>query len=497
MEARGSNNSTQSAPIGVDRGARAKTLASVVFSLLAACDSGSSYLSRSPESNKPSQFDQRLLERYEAEGRTYEGANEEELCVRLFVDLRGFRPSRERLLSECTGRSLDELVREFQRSEEYLRTQRARWADRLRYSDSLVDAGAIAELEARVAALYRGELDYRTLAIETLSHPGFVGRFLVYGQEDSIAEAAFRAFLGRPATEPEAEDLAVLWKPWRPRLIDADQSDESYAVTAEIDPFACEAGVRGCVSTILGFASVELNRDGRVGLLSVADLRAEDWEALRAPGRLFAEQPMFWESAADEILGNYLGYELGANYPEARQLLIDDLQESGGDMLRAERLVLTSLAYQERGRPTKIMNAEAWLRSVAELTGASLGDCRSDAFFAQHAAAMGGCPGAVDPATQQVFERVRVMGIEQAVAQDEAALELCASAGEELSERPGESREVMIARLLEGAFGRAAEQGEVAAIAEAAARDCADCTSGQVAADLCTALVGSVEYAAY
>jgi hypothetical protein len=483
------------APIGAPARSRTAILASSVFALLIACDSGDSYLSRSPEQNKPTEFDRVLLESFEAEGRTIERASEEVLCARLYLDVLGYRPGRETILSQCTGRSLAEVASELLRSEDYRNAQRRRWVDRLRYSDALIDRGAIEDLEARIDAMYRGELGYRALAIETLSHPGFIGRFLAYGQEDSVAEAAFRAFLGRPATAPEAEDLGILWKAWRPRMYNA--GDEAYSVAAQIDPFACEAGVRACVSTILGFAAVELPREGRVGLLAAGDLTEADWEALRAPGRLFAEQPMFWESAADEILTNYLGYKLGAQYPAARQALIDELVASNGDLVAAELTVLTSIVYAELGRPTKIMTPEAWLRSVAEFTGAPLGDCRSDPWFAGAAASMGGCPGHFDPNTQRISERVSVMGIEQAVAQDEAALTLCTDeAAVELQQNPDETRTEMIARILERAYGRAALEEEVRAVDTAAAR-CTDCTSGQVASDLCTAIAGSVEYAAY
>src|SRR5262249_7743846 len=121
-------------------------------------------------------------------------------------------------------------------------------------------------------------------------------------------------------------------------------------------------------------------------------------------------------------------------------------------------------------------------------------DGACDTSFRDRAAALGGCPGRLDPYTQRVSERAREIGFERAVAQDEVASVLCASPGAPgLAARPGEDTKVMLGRLLERALGRRAEDTDVAELARAA-ESCVECTPADLARDFCAGIVGGVEY---
>lgn len=498
-----------------------RTLLAGLWSSVAACSS--------PEHQvgEQSAFDRAVFAALAKDGLTPARADEAELCTRLYVDALGVRPSRAQLEAECAGHPLEDVVAALTARDEFRWEQRRRFADRFQYNDAMIDRASIRALDELVDRLYRGELGYRDFAIETLAHPGFVGRFLGYsdGREDTVAEAAFTAFLGRPATAAEAEDLEILWSPWRARFVDPatlPPGDLSRYASPLIDPYACEAEAHACVSTILGVAALEFPRDGRSGLLDLDQLTAADWAALRAPGSLLVDQPTFWEAAADEVLRRYFGWDFGAALPEAREALSAELRENGGDLRALERTVMLSAAYAfaaapaasdsagdrapryARG-PTKLLTPEAWLKSAAAFTGAPRGDCDfrfpnqpdselGDPWFRATARAMGGCPGAFDDATAQTSKRVSVPGIEESVAQDEAALALC-------SELPPpderDTRETLIERALENAFARPATPDEIAALTTAATTGCADCTHHQLSTDLCIGLLGGVEYAAY
>ncbi len=410
-------------------------------------------------------------------------AGDAELCTRLFVDLLGIRAPAEQLRSDCIGQPLDTVVGRIQESEAYRRAARRRWADRLSYSDALVDAGSIHDLDRLVEDLYQGRTSYRDFAIMVLAHPGFVGRFVGYGQPDLVAEAAFRAFLGRPATRPEAIDLSNLWRPWIGNTyVRLDGAADRAAIAPPygyggvplIDPQACAAGVNACESTLLGPATIAFPADGRVEYIAIADLTAADWESLRTPGRLFAGLDAFWEAEVDAELQRLLGYDLGSLRPKARQALVDLFKRNGGDVRELERIVLTSWAYRQTADeiassprpeslrqtafaygPTKLMIAEDWLHSIGAVIGRDLGECdwrypnlpdaalppetidplqdvyprdgsgAMDTTFRDSARVLGGCPGAFDYGSFSVTGRTGHIGLITAVAQEEELVKLC------------------------------------------------------------------------
>lgn len=457
-------------------------------------------------------LDASLCADFAAQGYAPVEAERVELCTRLSVDMLGVRPTTEWIETACAPRKIYDVVVSLQHTTAYRETQRRRWADRFHYNDLLVDVKSIHDLDALVDRLYRADLGYGQFAEQALSHPGFVGRYIGYGQPDAVADAAFRAFLGRPATAPERNDLAALWRPWISNQVvveagaatDAGSSAAGgvpacppnadgvgcyygYGAAPMVDPQACAAGVRNCESTLLGDATLSFPANGRTDPIAVEDLTFEDWAALRAPGRLFIEQPMFWEAEVDDVLQRYLGYDLGTQHPEARQALIHFFKGTGGDVTRLERAVLTSWAYRQSATedpahprppslqndpiawgPTKLMIPESWLRSMGQLTGGNPGDCdwrypnlpdwyypgmyygdgtpqatadldalladvkypktadgRFDGSFRDTASSMGGCPGTLDYASFTTTTRTTTMGLLTSVSQEESIVKMC------------------------------------------------------------------------
>lgn len=510
-------------------------------------------------------LDQVLCEEFEAAGYEPIEAAPQELCTRLFVDLVGVRPSKAQIDEKCAGRSIVEVVRNFQHTESYRQTQRRRWADRFQYSDYTVDVASIRRLDKMVDDLYRNRIGYEEFAEIALTHPGFVGRFIGYGQPDLVADAAFEAFLGRSATTPERIDLANLWKAWAgggffpgedgPALVGDETGDDvffGYGAEPMVDPFACEAGVRSCASTLLGDASVEFPRNGRESYILASDLTDADWHALRAPGRLLTSLPMFWEAQVDDVLMRYLGYDLGKIRPEARQRLVQYFRATGGDLRKLERVVLTSWAYRQPATelperpsgvkfqpfaygPTKPMIAETFLRSVGAFAGEDAGNCdwrypnlpdwyypgdealdkalddvyprlddgNIDGWFREMAVQMGGCPGTMDFNTYMPRERSNHVGLMTAVAQEEAVIEMCFMRDARALVPDGfplQTSEAAIRGTVRNVLNRSvggATDAEVEAIVAASLADCPRCTSEAVARDLCAGIASGAEFLFY
>ena len=511
-----------------------------------------------PSGDGPNPIDEVLVPELQAAGYEPLEASAQELCTRLFVDLTGARPTAEEFRKTCDGRTGAEMIDSLQRGARYRDTARRRWADRFQYNDFMTDVGSIKGLDALVDSLYREEIGYADFAVQAISHPAFVGRHIGYGQPDLAANAAYEAFLGRSATRPEQLDLGQLWKPWMGTgfIEDGFASDAAfygYGYEPYVDPFICEAGVRSCESALLGDARIEFPRNGRETWIAASQLTEEDWEALRVPGRLFVKQPMFWEAQVDEVLVRYLGYDLGSIRPDLRQHLVKWFKTTGGNVRRLERAVLNSVAYkqsalQEPERPaavkylpyaygpTKLMISEAWLHSLAKLTGDNIGDCdwrypnlpdwyypgdpaldaaledryprredgTIDPWFRNVAATMGGCPGGFDWATFQVRQRSTHMGMMVAVAQEEALIQACflndakglLPEGVAPTDTSVDAMERTVRHLLGNAYANPSDD-EVNEYVHGRKEGCRSCTAEAVARDVCAAIAGGVEYVFY
>lgn len=512
-------------------------------------------------------IDGALCPEFEAAGYQPLQASDTELCTRLAVDMLGARPTKAEIESTCAGRDEYDVVRSWQRTKTYRETQRRRWADRLQYSDELVDAGQIKALDGLVDLLYQERLNYPDFAVVALSHPAFVGRFGGYGMPDLIAQAAFKSFLGRVATAPEAADVGALWKPWVSQYGPEPGPEDNgvgapatfaYGPVPFVDPTACDAG-HDCSSSLLGPAAIHFHANGRTQMISASDLTPDDWEALRAPGRLFVSVPMFWEAEVDDSLKRYLGYDLGSLRPQVRENLVRWFRSTGGDVPRLERAVLTSWAYRQSAQvdaahprpdallnlplaygPTKLLIPEAFLQSVAKVTGKPVGDCdwrypnlpewyypgnaqldaelgddvrypklpdgRFDKSFRDTAAGMGGCPGTFDFGSVDgvlgARERVNQMGLMTAVAQDESLVQLClVDAVPNLVHGPAridhDSIRQTVKQVMTATLSRDPADDEVDEVTAAALQGCTTCDTEEVARDLCSGLAGDLDFIFY
>jgi hypothetical protein len=483
-------------------------------------------------------------------------AGTDELCTRLSVDMLGRKPTPEEK-SQCAQLDPADVVVAYQSLDTYRKAQRRRWADRFSYADGAVDPLAIKELDALVDRLYRGEKKYSEFAIEALAHPAFVGRNLAFGLPEEVARAAFRLFLGRVATRPEAQDLAPLWSAWIPggAYRGIDVTGFPYGPIPYVDPAACEKGVRSCASTLVGRATVELEPNGRSGPIPTSALTDADWMQLRAPGRLITSLDIFWEAQVDEVLMHYLGYDLGALRPGVRDLLVGEFREHGS-IVELERSVLTSVAYLQTAvvdparqvpeqirnlplahGPSKLMTPEAWLHSLGTAIGYNVGDCdfrypqlpsamlidpytgreidlselddfwprksdgSVDTSFRDLALSMGGCPGSFDPFTFTITTRSSHLGLIAAVGQEEAALSLCIDSpatglipgNVDRADASADARAAAVKHVLTRMFGGASDDDVAEAVAAANA-GCAGCSAEQVARQLCSGVSAGVEY---
>lgn len=348
----------------------------------------------------PNPIDEVLAPRFEAEGIQPVQAGDAELCRRLAADLLGRYLTADEAEQQCAGRSVGEVVSDFQRRDDYLVVSERHWRDRFDSNDLAVDWRDLKDLFGLVDTLHRGDIGYRQFAVEAMSHPGFVNN--VFLPEEKV-HAVFAAFMGRTPTQAEASDLAALYRPWIPSEdMDPDfpYLDRNLPV---IFPVLCEP-ISSCTASLFGGGMLDLTgfEDPNFVGIPYETLTAAQKDALRVPGRMLTEQPFFWEAAADEILNRYLGWsdkgrfprEPGIVLPDVREVLADYLRRTG-DYPGAERIVLTSWLYRMKAEvaddglgddplapvpaiyahgPVKPALAETWLDSTAALT-VDLGTC--------------------------------------------------------------------------------------------------------------------------
>lgn len=326
-----------------------------------------------------------------------EMADDVEMCRRLFVDLTGSLPTRAEYNSDCKERGTTKIVDDLMGRDTYVELGQRMWADILLTTSNETLYTYLIELDDLVGDLYRGDMKLPRFAELVSTHPGFTGRF--DGQD--LVGFSFQAFLGRDAAPHERVGLEPLWHMWQERF--EDQHPDYYFGYSRvvINSILCMGSNEGlCHSDLWGHHSVILpvveednyDYDG-VNVYPVEDLSGDEWNTVRLPGRLIAEQPTFYEAAVDRALMRYLGYEAGAQLPLVRQRLVDMMHDSGGDVRELEREILTSELYRMAAAypedetpledadpdfwhgPMKQLSAEAWLDSVEKLTQVELGNC--------------------------------------------------------------------------------------------------------------------------
>jgi hypothetical protein len=312
----------------------------------------------------------------------------EEACRRLYADLIGRFPSADEA-ADCAGRPFGDTTRTLMATPEFVLLQQRRWADRLLYNNRAVSVERLFDMDRLVGKLYRGLVAYDAFAAVVSAHPALMRRLATPGDR---AEGVFTLFIGRPPYENERSDFGRLYTMWengyydhptlRMRLPDATLK---FRCTSTASP-----DERGeCTSVLWGYNELTLDPDirARNGEMWSGLLRPEEWQKLQLPGRLLAQQPAFWEHAVDDVLVQYLGYDLGPSAPAVRAKLVEALFEYGGDIRAVHHAVVTSRLYLQSTTgaaptahrwtygPLKQIEVETWLDTIERATGVSLGRC--------------------------------------------------------------------------------------------------------------------------
>jgi hypothetical protein len=320
--------------------------------------------------------------------------NTEEACRRLHADMIGRFPTRSEVEEVCAGRSWGEVVNELMSRDEFVELNQRRWADRLLYNNEAVSVVRIFDADDLVGKLYRGQVAYDQFAAVISAHPVLTRRYATAGDR---SEALFWLLMGRPPLGSERSDLARLYNLWSngyydhprlgERLPDAFIDYECVTDDGEPDPETKGA----CTSVLWGYNELILTPDIRAdrdeGEMWSGLLKSHEWEKLQMPGKILSREREFWEKAVDDVIEQYLDYELGRFAPEVRDELIADLLNHDADIRSVHYAVATSAAYLQSAHgqsdtrfrwtwgPLKQVHAETWIDTINHTTGYDLGDC--------------------------------------------------------------------------------------------------------------------------
>ena len=315
-------------------------------------------------------------------------------CRKLYVDMIGRYPTASEINGVCNTEDWSETVKALMATDEFVLVQQRRWADLLLYSNRIVNVERIYDADDLVRKAYQGYISWDLFAAVAASHPVLTRRYATAGDR---AEAAFRLFLHRPPYESERSDMGRLYSVWTMgyrdhshlgRVPDAFLNYNCF----DSDDNTPDAGA--CTSVLWGYNKIELSPDERregegeqEGTMWSGYMTADEWEAVQLPGRIMAEQTIFWEAAVDDVLMQYLGYDLGTSVQAVRHELVEYLLENEADIRSVHYAVATSLPYLQSNQgagdseyrwtygPLKQIDPEGWLDSVKRTTGVQLGTC--------------------------------------------------------------------------------------------------------------------------
>jgi hypothetical protein len=318
-----------------------------------------------------------------------------EACRRVYADMAGRFPT-TREAADCREKPWEETVTTLLDSDDFVLVNQRFWADRLLYNNEAVSIVRIYDADDLVGKLYKGRITYDQFAAVMSAHPVLTRRYSTAGDR---AEALFWLLMGRPPLGNERSDLARLYNLWDNgyydherlgmRLPDAFVEYECLDDQGNVDP-----ETKGeCTSILWGYNELILqpdiradDEDGDMRMWS-GQLRAEEWEKLQAPGRILSQQRAFWEKAVDDVLKQYLDYDLGSQVPEVRDRLVEYFLEHNADMRSLHYAVATSVAYRQSAfgetqtpyrwswGPLKQVHAETWIDSIKQSTGYDLSYC--------------------------------------------------------------------------------------------------------------------------
>jgi hypothetical protein len=315
-----------------------------------------------------------------------------EACRRLFADTLGRFPTRKEVKDVCKGQSWADVVDDLMSRDEFVELNQRIWADRLLYNNDAVSVVRIYDADDLVGKLYRGEVSYDQFAAVISAHPVLTRRYATAGDR---AEALFWLLMGRPPLGSERSDLARLYNLWtngyydHPRLGERlpDSFIDYRCVTEEGEVDEQSRGE--CTSILWGYNELILEPDMRAddGEMWSGLIRAHEWEKLQMPGRILSGERGFWEKAVDDVLEQYLDYDLGRMVPEVREELVEHLLEHDADIRSVHFAVLTSAAYLQSARqsspsdfrwtrgPLKQVHAETWIDTIKHTTDFDLSTC--------------------------------------------------------------------------------------------------------------------------
>jgi len=315
-------------------------------------------------------------------------------CRKLYADMIGRFPTPAEVNDICLQDDWGDTVKALLDTDEFILVQQRRWADAMLYNNRAVNIERIYDMDELVRKVYRGLVSWDLFASVAASHPVLTRRYDTAGDR---AEAAFKLFLHRPPYEDERSDMGRLYAMWNNgyrdhshlgRVPDA-YVDYSCALAEEAEPAS-----GACTSILWGYNKVELVADDRregpgeqEGLMWSGYMSADEWEAVQLPGRIMAKENTFWEAAIDDVLLQYLGYDLGTKVPGVRFELVRYLLDHDADIRAVHYAVATSIPYLQSSQgydevdfiwaegPLKQTPPEVWVDSVKRTTGYQLGTC--------------------------------------------------------------------------------------------------------------------------
>lgn len=320
-----------------------------------------------------------------------------EACRRLYADMLSRYPTTEEVATVCNQPTWGDTVKILLDSEEFVFNNQRRWADKLLYNNRAVNFERAFDMDELVEKTYEGRVAWDEFAAVTSAHPILVRR---HDTPNDRAAFLFKLFLGRPPYENERGDIGRLYRLWNNgywdhphvgTLPDAFVQFECVDGGGNPDPQT----VGECTSVLYGHNELTLSpdtqrlvKDGeQEGLMWAGFLKDSEWKKLQLPGRLVASQPTFWEYTVDEVLEQYLGYNLAIDAPEVRNELVKYLLQYNGDIRALHFAVATSFVYLQSSRgeaatgrrwthgPLKQIQVEGWIDTIKRTTGWSLSQC--------------------------------------------------------------------------------------------------------------------------
>jgi hypothetical protein len=478
-------------------------------------------------------------------------ASTDELCRRIALDLTGIGPSADERAMICDGHDAEAIARAFMATPRFREIERRFWIRRLGADPTAMMADHIVDADRLFVAAADGTLAYDELVAKLLAHPIMtINRSVAAGDDVTpTIDRTFRTFLGRSPSTAEVAEYASLIRPWRRRHEDRYNLGYGYYVyLAALDPNACNDPVLGaaaCTSQLFGTVTtvnpplapmVPSGYSQTSNALFYYEVVQGDVpvaieDELEKPGRLFASREELWNEAADFALARYLGWwRSTANQPES---VLPEVRQALATWFRAQPrrdlrelyiTVMTSLLYttsvdvESEGDkppwatgPTKLLEPEQLLDTVARALGRDLGACDPHTdepvgrnfFWPQRlrdgstsafdyrgiAQQLGGCLGAIEPP--------RHPGLPALLTHIDLARQLCANPTlpAEVTTLDGVGN-YLVAQFL----GRAptdAERDALATAATACAGDpgCADARG--FAREVCGALLRSTAFLYY